>query len=104
MTEWSIDFSQHENEPAVYYVTWAAASGSSTVDQAQKYGRSLGKLTAPDLKEVVSKGILSYSEYAYVMCRNVSFTGCMYRNNFGADTCVSWLRIIFMICMKYIPR
>ena len=62
MSEWSIDLSQHENEAAVYYVTWAATPTSSAADQAQKYGRSLGRLSAPDLKEVVSKGILSYSK------------------------------------------
>ena len=62
MSEWSIDLSQHENEAAVYYVTWAATPTISTADQAQKYGRSLGRLAAPDLKEVVAKGILSYSK------------------------------------------
>ena len=62
MSEWKIDLSQNENEATVYYVTWAATPTSSTVDQAQKYGRSLGRLTAPDLKEVVSKGIISYSK------------------------------------------
>jgi len=63
MSEWSIDLSQHENDAAVYYVTWAATPTSSTADQAQKYGHSLGRLTAPDFKEVVSKGILSYSKH-----------------------------------------
>lgn len=62
MSEWSIDLSQHENEAAVYYVTWAATPTSSTADQAQKYGRSLGRLTMPDFKDVVSKGIISYSK------------------------------------------
>ena len=62
MSEWSIDLSQHENEAAVYYVTWAATLTSSAADQAQKYGRSLGRLAAPDLKEVVAKGIVSYSK------------------------------------------
>ena len=75
MSEWSIDLSQHENEAAVYYVTWAATSTSSAADQAQKYGRSLGRLSAPDLKEVVSKGILSYSKYCITKC-----TYCMGTN------------------------
>ena len=59
MSEWSIDLSQHENETSVYYVTWTATSTSSVADQAQKYDHSLGRLTARDLKEVVTKGILS---------------------------------------------
>ena len=64
MSEWSVDLSQHENEAPVYYVTWAATPTTSTTNQAQKYGRSLGRLAAPDLKEVVSKGIISYSKFA----------------------------------------
>jgi len=62
MSEWNIDSSQHENEAAVYYVTWASTPTSSTADQVQKYGHSLDRLTEPDFKEVVSKGILSYSK------------------------------------------
>ena len=97
MTEWNIDLSQHENEPAVYYVTWAAASSSSTADQAQKYGRSLGRLTAPDLKEVVSKGILSYSEYMYI-CTYVCIhhRRCMCGDKFWSYV-LSQLHIILMI-------
>ena len=62
MSEWSIDFGSGDDIESVYYVTWGATPSNTVTDQAQKYGRSLGRLDAPDLKDVVAKGILSYSE------------------------------------------
>ena len=62
MSEWSIDFGSGGDVEGVYYVTWGAMPSNTATDQAQKYGRSLGRLEAPDLKDVVAKGILSYSE------------------------------------------
>jgi len=62
MSEWSIDFGSGDDVESVYYVTWGATPSNTATDQAQKYGRSLGRLDASDLKDVVAKGILSYSE------------------------------------------
>ena len=71
MSEWSTDFGSSNDVEGVYYVTWRAMPSNTATEQSQKYGRSLGRLAASDLKDVVSKGILSYSEcilkmYVYI--------------------------------------
>ena len=55
MSEWSTDFGSSNDVEGVYYVTWRAMPSNTATEQSQKYGRSLGRLAASDLRMLYLK-------------------------------------------------
>ena len=58
-SDWSTDSSSLEQEGGAFYVTWGSHHSSSE-NVATQFGKPLGRLSAVDMQEVVTKAIVAY--------------------------------------------
>lgn len=61
-SDWSVDIASLNQSGGAFYVTWGASHGMSPDPTLSCFGRPLGRLSAADLQEIVTKGITAYGE------------------------------------------
>ena len=58
--DWSADSSSLDQEGGAFYVTWGSHHSSLSDDIGTQFGRSLGRLSAVDMQEMVTKAVIAY--------------------------------------------
>ena len=60
-SDWSTDASSLDQDGGAFYVTWGSPHSTSSVDTiSAQFGRALGRLSATDLQDIVTKEIIAY--------------------------------------------
>ena len=63
-SDWSTDMVSIDQGDGALYVTWGSTSSanSEVKGYSSKIGRSLGRLSGPDMQEVVAKAMITYGK------------------------------------------
>ena len=56
--DWSLDLASSEPDGGAFYVTWGHTPSATNLSQS--FGRQLGRLSAVDMEEMVTKSIIAY--------------------------------------------